>query len=66
MQHPLVLASANTGEPDTMKADSQGHRAIVPDKLRQFLTNLAAIHSGGRPVKEEPEQNKYSSWEERS
>jgi hypothetical protein len=43
---PIGARLANTGKYDTMKADSQEHRAIVPDKLRQFLTNPAAMHSG--------------------
>ena len=31
-----------------MKADTQEHGAIVPHRLRQFLTNLAAVLPGGK------------------
>ena len=32
-----------------MKADTQGHGAIVPHRLRQFLTNLAEMLPGEKP-----------------
>jgi hypothetical protein len=46
---------------DTMKADAQGQGVIVPHKLREFITNLAAMlpgetSDGGRATKEQIQQ----------